>query len=273
MTATTVLETYLRAARELALDPAQARMAVLGVGSVGAAFAQLLARQTVRPRAMVLIDKPDRANRLEAVAAEVALGGIDISVELTSRDGQLDPFSACYDAGFVISAVSTPEVIDIERVAARTVLVDDSQPNCWSREAAWRRVCRTGDIAPCEAGLVDAGSIGYCSAFPFPIAELDGSGDSPIAWCCLAEGLLLALDRRLPPTVGEPTLDGLERHVAAFARFGFRTGRLQCGRHFLPVDRLRAVFAGQRPVATPVLPYIRHGEPTERAKPSTLVLT
>jgi predicted amino acid dehydrogenase len=247
MTATTIVETYARAVNELSLAPGSARMALLGVGSVGAAFARLLMRaDVVRPAELVLIDKPERAKRTEELAAELARDGATVSVEFTSRDGRLDVDSSCFDSEYVISAVSTPEVIDIDRVAPRTVLIDDSQPNCWSREWAWRRVQRAADIAPCEAGLVDAASIAYGSAFPFCIAEMNGSTRSPVTFCCLAEGLLLALDPTLPPTVGEPALDGLLRHYAAFETHAFRAGRLQCGMHFLPLDRLRATFAGRR---------------------------
>ena len=245
MTATSVLATYARAVAELELDPSGARMAVLGVGSIGAAFAHLLARQPTRPRTLVLIDKPERATRVEVLASQLRLSGLAVSVELTSRDGQLGAGSACYDAEYVVSATSTPNVIDVDRVAPGSVLIDDSQPNCWSREAAWQRVRRAEDVAPCEAGLINAGSIGYCSTFPFFLAEIDGSRASPVTWCCLAEALLLALDPSLPPTVGEPTPVALERHSAAFARAGFGPGRLQCGRHFLPVERLRESFAGR----------------------------
>ncbi|MDQ6672793.1 MAG: hypothetical protein M3069_18960 [Chloroflexota bacterium] len=244
MTTVTVMRTYQRAVAELNLRPSTSRIAVLGAGSVGAAYARMLTLEPIgaRPAQVVLIDKPDRARRVEALAAELATAGIDTRIELTNRDGQLSQASACYDARFLISAVSTPEVIDIQRVAPGTVLVDDSQPNCWSREAAWRRVVQSGDIAPCEAGLVDASSINYWSYFPFRFASTDPEGGTSVAWCCLAEGLAIGLDPTLPPTVGEPNLAGLARYVAALDRFGLRVAPLQCGSNFLPVERLRAVF-------------------------------
>jgi len=256
MTTITVLRTYHRAITELGLDPSTSRVAVLGAGSVGAAYARMLTQEPGhdRPGQVVLIDKPDRVNRVEALAAELSAAGIATAIELTNRDGQLSPTSACYDSGFLISAVSTPEVIDIQRVAPGTVLVDDSQPNCWSREAAWKRVVLSGDIAPCEAGLVDATSINYWSYFPFQFASPDPEGGTPVTWCCLAEGLAIRLDPTLPPTVGEPNLAGLTRFAEAFDRFGFQVAPLQCGSNFLPVDKLQAAFqreltSGERVVA------------------------
>jgi predicted amino acid dehydrogenase len=256
MTSVTVLRTYRRAITELQLNPRTSRVAVLGAGSVGAAFSRLLTLEPPDqlPGQLILVDKPERGKRLEALAVELASAGIETRIELTDRAGQLSPSSACYDAGFLISAVSTPDVIDIERVAPRTVLVDDSQPNCWSREAAWRRVVRSADIVPCEAGLVDATSIGYWSYFPFNFASGDPDGGTSVAWCCLAEGLAIGLDPTLPPTVGEPDLVGLAGYNAAFDRAGFQVAPLQCGSHFLPVERLYAAFNTRQPASVRPLP-------------------
>jgi len=195
-------------------------------------------------RNLTFVDKPERTRRVEELAAELAASGLTTRVALTDRDGHLPSTSVCYDAQFLISAVSTPDVIDIDRLAPRTVLVDDSQPNCWSRELAWRRVTRSADIAPCEAGLVDAASINYWAYFPFRFAAQHATAGTSVTWCCLAEGLAMAHDPSLPPTLGEPEVDALSHYLGAFERIGFRVAPLQCGPHFLPIERLRAGFAG-----------------------------
>ncbi len=255
MTSVTVLQTYRRAIASLELDPSRGRMVILGAGSVGAAFGRLMAREEVRPAELVLVDKPERSRRVEELADELAESGLATRVDLTDRDGQLPSDSLCYDAQFLISAVSTPNVIDIERVAPQTVLVDDSQPNCWSREQAWRRVNRSADIAPCEAGLVDAASINYWAYFPFRFASsYEGSGGTSVTWCCLAEGLAMGHDPSLPPTLGEPDVAALAQYLGAFEQLGFRVAPLQCGSHFLPLERLRAGFAGSFAGLRPVAP-------------------
>jgi predicted amino acid dehydrogenase len=242
MTSVTVLETYRRAVVELDLDPSTSRMVILGGGSVGGAFGRLLVRQHERPAELVIVDKPERASHAEQLAAELSDAGLQTRVESTDAYGQLSSTSICYNAEFLISAVSTPDVIDIDRVAAGTVLVDDSQPNCWSRERAWRRVVASADIAPCEAGLVDASSIGYWGYFPFPFASFGPDGGTSVAWCCLAEGLAIAHDEDLPATVGEPTVEGLTQYLGAFRRLGLDIAPLQCGKRLLPIERLRAAF-------------------------------
>lgn len=243
MTAVTVLETYRRAVRELRLDVSRSRMVILGAGSVGGAFGHLLALEEQRPAEVVIVDKPERRSHAEHLATELSDARLSARVDVTDAYGQLPSDSVCYDTHFLISAVSTPDVIDIDRVAPGTVLVDDSQPNCWSRERAWRRVVSRSDIAPCEAGLVDATSIGYYGYFPFPFSSFRPDGGTSVAWCCLAEGLAMAHDPGLSPTVGEPTLTGLVQYLSAFRKLEFDVAPLQCGKRELPIEKLRTTYS------------------------------
>lgn len=262
LTAISVLQTYRRTLAELALDPRTGSMAILGVGSVGWGFARLLAASAAVPRHITLVDVPRCAEKLEEFAAALrAYGRFTVSCEVTDRHGVLPPSSACYHSQFLVSAVSTPEVVDINLVAPGTVLIDDSQPYCWSRSQAWKRCRDQLDIVPCEAGLIDVGSIGYRSHFPFDFADqaIDGSRT---AWCCLTEGLLQALEPDLPATLGEPTAETLDAYLQAFDRHGLQSAMLQCGENALPVQALRqslvrvgAESSWQSPPRGPRLPW------------------
>lgn len=239
VTAISVIRTFLKVFDELGRNPDESHIAILGVGSIGSSFIKLLETQSIRPRSVTLVDRPIQQKHVERVQQELAEYGIATAVEFTSQDGQLDRASKCYDVDVLISAVSTPYVIDIDLVAPGTVLIDDSQPYCWSREQAWKRVATQSDIVPCEAGLVDCSSIGYRSRFPFDFADYDPEFGSHVSWSCLAEGLLHALDTSLPLTLGEPTFDILARHNEAFDARGFTAPILQCGAHPLPMHILR----------------------------------
>lgn len=243
-TAVSVLKTYLRAAVDLNLSIPSSRVVILGVGSVGAAFARLLVREPEQPRDIVIVDRPNRRNRLEKLVEELnACTDADVNMELTTKEGTLEPHSACYNSSFLISAISTPYVVKVEHLRPGTVLVDDSQPYCWDREDAWRRCSERKDIAPCEAGLVNCASIGYYSRFPFDFANTDAAGGSQIAWSCLAEGLLYALEPGLEPTIGEPSIANLMQYREAFDKQGFSVPPLQCGPNILPAGQLRERFA------------------------------
>ncbi|WP_147305035.1 hypothetical protein [Alkalilimnicola ehrlichii] len=241
-TTVSVYRTYARACQELELEPNRGRMVVLGLGSVGSGFVRLVLQQKEVPKSIVLVDRPNRVAHLEKLAAEFRnIADIDISIETSTKDGEIKPDSACYNCDYLISAISSWNIIDIDRIAPGTVLVDDSQPNCWSRDAAWER-CKTRlDIAPCEAGLIDCSSIGYRAHFPFEFADHGPSG-SRTAWCCLTEGMMLALDSTLEPTIGEPTAERVAKFNEAFDRLKFTAAALQCEGRRLPVDELRAAF-------------------------------
>ena len=242
LTSISVLQTYRRAIAELALEPSAGSMAILGMGSVGGGFARLLADAPSVPRHVTLVDTPRREKHLEDFARELGSSGrFSVSYELTDRHGVLIPGSACYNSQFLVSAVSTPEVVDVRHVAPGTILIDDSQPYCWSRERAWERCSTRLDIVPCEAGLIDVGSLGYRSHFPFDFAD-QGAGGSRTAWCCLTEGLLQALNPALPATLGEPTEETLAAYLAAFEHQGLQSAILQCGENPLPVQALRQSF-------------------------------
>jgi len=162
-----------------------------------------------------------------------------ISFELTTQSGEVLPSSSCYDCRFLVTAVSSWHVIEIDRVAPGTILIDDSQPYCWDREKAWDRCRMHYDIVPCEAGLIDCNSIGYLSRFPFDFAEQDEHGVSSTAWSCLAEGLLLSLNNELPTTIGEPSIQNILSYYQGYKQFKFHPPVLQCGQNKLPIEAIR----------------------------------
>ncbi|MEV6169235.1 hypothetical protein AB0L99_13530 [Streptomyces sp. NPDC051954] len=244
LTAVGVHQTYGQALKELHRDPGMQRLTVLGVGSIGRAFTELLAASGHPPRELVLVDRPQAAGKLEMLAREFQeRTGTVTRTEVTDAMGALVPGTACYDTDVLVSAVSTPYVVDIDKVAPGTVLVDDSQPYCWDREKAWQRCVDAADIVPCDAGLVDCASLGYSSRFSFDFADMDADGASTTAWTCQTEGMLLALDERLPRTVGEPSIETILAYEDAFLGKGLRIPTLQCGPNPLPVDKILAAAA------------------------------
>ena len=242
-TAVSIVRQYHEAVRQADMAPHEAVVAILGVGSVGAGVARLFAHSAhvSRPREIVLVDTLQQQQRLRSLAGEITgVASIPVSIELLERRGALPPESRCYcDANVVISAVSTAYVLEIARVAPGTILIDDSQPYCWDRAAAYARVQRHGDILPCDAGLVDVSALGYRAFFPFDFADDVGQG-STISWSCLAEGMLRARFPGLPCNIGEANPAQLLAYERAFDEAGFAIPPLQCGRERLSVAQFRA---------------------------------
>lgn len=205
-TGVSVYMTLCKAAAEMSRDISQETVAVVGMGSVGKAFVNLSLRVGPAPRQLLLVDLPSRKEHVQRIAQQLRGCAPDVSIrtEFTNGDGSLIAETAVYRASSIVSAISSSNVIDISCVAAGTLLVDDSQPYCWSRQQARKRVEQTTDIVPCEAGLFDVSSFAYRGYFPFDFAD-HGPEGSTTAWCCLTEGLLLADDHALMPTIGEPS--------------------------------------------------------------------
>lgn len=250
-TAVSIVRQYDEAIRQAGIAPDDATVAILGVGSVGAGVGRLFTHsaRVSRPGHIVLVDTAAQEQRLQSLAAEIAgIAGIAVSIERLETRGTLPPDSRCYlGANVVISAVSTAYVLDPERVAPGTILIDDSQPYCWARGAAYARMQRCGDLLPCDAGLVDASALGYRSRFPFDFADDVGQG-STVSWSCLAEGILRVRYPGLPGNIGEAEPAQLLAYDRAFDEAGLAIPPLQCGRERLNVAQFRA-YRAQRVAA------------------------
>lgn len=230
---------------ETALDSLERPMGgnslvVLGVGSVGTGFARLLMTREDPPRELTLMDLPSRREALEELADELRQENprCRIRVVSTAPNGHIPPGGTPYHCDILVSAINSSNVIDVDKLAPGTVLVDDSQPWCWSRDDAWDRCVTQNDLIPCEAGLVDCSHLGYVSHFPFDFND-HGPMGSNTAWCCMTEGLMMALDPTLPATGAVPDAEHLRQYDLAYRRLGFRPATLQCGPHALPMETLR----------------------------------
>jgi len=242
VTSVSIVRQLDKALSESGLSGGDAVLAILGAGSVGAGVARLLAHsaRVTRPAELIIVDTLQQQDRVLALAEELAAcSTMRVSVEMLPTRHALPDDSRCYrDANVIVSAVSTPSILDIDLVRAGTILIDDSQPYCWDRHAAWARVRVRGDILPCDAGLVDVGEIAYRSFFPFDFADDVGHG-SAVSWSCLAEGLLRASLPQLVSNIGEADVAQLLAYERAFDDMKFGIPPLQCGKHVLDVAAFR----------------------------------
>ena len=70
---------------------------------------------------------------------------------------------ALYGASLIVGATNVPDLLDVERLAPGTILVDDSAPDAFRPDAALRRFRERGDILVTEGGVLSA---------PEPLAHL-----------------------------------------------------------------------------------------------------
>ncbi|RMF14504.1 MAG: hypothetical protein D6758_11420 [Gammaproteobacteria bacterium] len=241
VTVVCVWETVLKALAETGQHWRSRSVALIGMGGIGEGLLNLMALRGQWPGRLMLVDRPRQRGRMEQLVRDMRIPASCPVNIVEAPPGEALPFDhPAYSADVLVTATSQANVIDIDDVRPGTILVDDSQPHCWSREAARKRVLERGDILPCDTGLVDCSALHWFSRFDFGFA-----GDEEartVAWSCLVEGLLKGLDPSLPCTLGHPDRTTLMAWDEAFHRCGLRPAPLQCGGLMLPVAAIREQF-------------------------------
>lgn len=224
----------------LALDGA--RLAVVGVGSIGGAVLELLVSMASFGT-IVLCDVPAAANRLEALQARLRQLGHDGRIEIALADGPAA--TAVYQADLIVAAASTPRILDADRLMPGTVVVDDSFPAVVDRHRAWQRMKSRGDVLVVGAGLLDLGTVGSTVWDGGPLRayrrQIQRTLDRPGVPGCQVESLLRAHDPALPATLGLVGADAARRYQDAAGELDIRAAPLHLGTTVLPEALLRRV--------------------------------
>ncbi|MBM4392996.1 MAG: amino acid adenylation domain-containing protein, partial [Deltaproteobacteria bacterium] len=185
-------------------------LGVLGLGSIGRASLRLLLRVVAAPRSIVLCDVAGSAPRLGDLARTlVEEDGFGGPVRVVEARGSDLP-QALYDCGLIVGASGTPGVLDIDRLASGTLLVDDSFPHCFDPGRALGRMGAAGDVLVTGGGLVDLGDVEHHLGPEIPgiVAEvLEGTLPPGCLPSCQVEPLLQLAVPGLTPTLGPLELD------------------------------------------------------------------
>jgi hypothetical protein len=149
-TVAAVVGTLARVLASLDRRWSEARVAVVGLGSVGRAALALALARWGRPRALVLCDAP-RATRLalDTLGPEAAEARA-----VSALPGRLP--DAVYEADLWIGAAGAGDLLDIERLRPGTVVVDDSFPPLVAPARAWARMRARRDVLVLGGGVLAA---------------------------------------------------------------------------------------------------------------------
>jgi hypothetical protein len=252
------------AALEAAGQPlSTATVAFVGVGSVGGAAVSLLLSVADHPQRIILCDLEGSRKRLGHLADQLRDSlGYRGPIEIAESGSSLP--QRVYEAGMIVGATSTPDVVDVERLAPGTIAVDDSFPPCFDTDRAVARMEGPGDVLLAGAGLLDCGPMQRLLSLPRdapPAAEQIGHlfPSAGIASCQL-EGLLWSRQPDLPLTMGMVTLPTARRYWQAVEEAGLQAAPLHLG-SFLPgqllLSQVRRIL--QRRVGDGIGPQSRSG--------------
>ncbi|WP_439081535.1 amino acid adenylation domain-containing protein [Streptomyces sp. WL006] len=225
-------------------------VAFVGLGSIGSSSLELLLTRAHRPPARLLLcDAPGSGPRLKELAERLMERGLVEEVEVVESEGHGLP-DAVYGAGLIVAAVGGGgALLDVERLAPGTTVVDDSFPHCFDTARALDRMDRAKDVLIVGGGLLDAGPVRREPAEGLPAAAVAGYLARPMVpdtiASCRFESLLHASGAAVPLVRGlvdPPT--GLAYWEAAEAS-GTRAAPLHLLTRSIDVDGLDRVVSGR----------------------------
>ncbi|MFJ9112488.1 amino acid adenylation domain-containing protein [Streptomyces sp. NPDC102283] len=177
-------------------------VAFVGLGSIGSSSLELLLTRSQRPPGRLLLcDLPGSGPRLKELAENLLERGLVEIVEVVESDHGLP--DAVYDARLIVAAVSGGgALLDIDRLAPGTTVVDDSFPHCFDTSRAIGRMERAKDILVVGGGLLSAGPAERRVTEGLPAAAVAGYLAQPMVpdtiASCRLESLLHASGADVP---------------------------------------------------------------------------
>jgi predicted amino acid dehydrogenase len=235
-TANAIVLTAISAARAAARNLTNETMAFVGLGAIGSATLRLMSDRSIHPRQLILCDVPSKARDLERLVDELrtALGYCG-DIEIVSAHGAVP--AEVYRSKFIIGATNIPGVIEIDRLASGTIVVDDSFPPCFDLDRAISRMSSRGDVLLVEGGLVSPpGAIEWSVSLPASIAAVLGHyheasllpGSTSITGCILSS--LLAQHDAALAAAGPVSVATCRDHWRTLERMRIGAAPLGCGR-------------------------------------------
>lgn len=202
----------------------QSDLAFVGLGSIGQTALRLLLTTLPHPRSLVLCDTANQLSRLNALAQTLRTDvGYQGTISIVAADKNVP--TVVYQTQIIIAATSTAGVIDVERLQAGTIVVDDSFPACLDPAAAIHRMQHQGDVLIVGGGLLACGPSQRTIELPIHNPALCEQIMAHLiphtAASCQLEALIWANDPSLPLTHGLVTIENALRYQAAVVQAGF----------------------------------------------------
>jgi amino acid adenylation domain-containing protein len=206
----------------------------VGLGSVGIATLRLLLACLPHPAVLSLCDVYSKQADLEALGREVA-GPLGFGGEVRLLASGREVPAELYEASLIVGATNVAGILEVDRLAPGTIVVDDSAPHLLDPDRALERFHERRDILVAEGGVLAAPEV-----LPLAVNAPEGlepwlqaalvslvarSAAREITGCVLS-GLLSARFAHLAPTVGLIDRRTALEHYEALGSIGFEAARL-----------------------------------------------
>jgi amino acid adenylation domain-containing protein len=236
--------------QESGRQPAQERVGVLGLGSIGAASLRLMLKCLPPPAEIILCDLYSKFEALERVKQEIRTdfefqGPVRVVRSYTEAPPEF------YDATLVIGATNVADVLDVARLRPGTMIVDDSGPHCFRTDLATQRLEEQGDVLFTEGGVLKSPQpireIRYAPKVPpdSALSELEQVLVNRLRLApdtitgCVFSSLLSACFEDIKPTLGLVNVKTSLQHYEKLVALGFQAADLHCGSYVLAQEAIR----------------------------------
>eukprot|EP01062_Namystynia_karyoxenos_P062513 TRINITY_DN55409_c0_g1_i1.p1 TRINITY_DN55409_c0_g1~~TRINITY_DN55409_c0_g1_i1.p1 ORF type:complete len:406 (+),score=120.65 TRINITY_DN55409_c0_g1_i1:89-1306(+) len=241
-----------RVLKEAGREMTGERVGFIGLGSVGVAALRLMLRVLPHCKTLLLCDIWEKGDFLESLAAECSRDlGFAAPIKIATSRGAAP--AEIYKCTLIVGATNVGNLLDVDRLAPGTCVVDDSAPHVFDPKKMWARIREKHDVLATEGGpLRLPESLRERFALPArwsigdPDAFAAGTKKDPreVMGCTLSSLLTANEPFRLPPQSGPVGLDDSERHFAKLRELGCEGCYLNLDEQPLPQDAIAAFRAG-----------------------------
>jgi len=219
----------------------QERVGFIGIGSVGITTLRLMLKCLPHPKEITLCDIYSKIEFLEKIRKDILNDtGFRGKVHIAASHGMTP--SEIYNSSLIVGATNVPDILDISRVKAGTMIVDDSAPHCFVSELAIQRLRSQEDILFTEGGVLRSPyAVNHLIYLPrhleksIPLSDMPNLGTNEITGCIFS-GLLSSRFEDIKPTVGLTEMDVCLQHYGILDRLDFQSADLHCEEYVLPKE-------------------------------------
>jgi amino acid adenylation domain-containing protein len=235
-TVAAVVKTFQQVIETTGLNLKESTLAFVGLGSIGKAVLYTLLSMNIRPEKIVLCDLFTSFQHLENIEKYICRNlNFEGTVIRAISSGNLP--EQVYGANIMVSAVSRPEVINIDMLKPGTILIDDSFPYCFDTGAAISRMEKQEDILVTGGGLLKTEFSERLIYFPEEnkyISNLLTASFIPGTLAsCQFEALLLASEPDLPVTKGLADYQQAEKYLTVLDKRKIKPAPFHIGKYIV----------------------------------------
>ncbi len=235
-TSATVVLSIENILREACRPISQEKIGFLGLGSVGISTLRLMLKTLPHPQEILLCDIYDKLDHLEITKQEIIdqfkfKGDVHLILSKTEVPQEM------YQSSLIIGATNVADILDVNKLNPKTLIVDDSAPHCFSVEKAIQRLETEQDILFTEGGILrPSQAIERLIYLPKNIEKVmtnkqrnDYLNRQPFNITgCVFSSLLSNCFEQLTPKVGFVDLETSLQHYKVLKDLNFRAADLSC---------------------------------------------